>query len=363
MPILFGKNYSKKELLERVGDISQIGGARHFKLVGGRQDGVDVVEFRTGSGFRFLVVPGKGMDISTAECRGTPLAWRSPAGEVSPEYYTEPGLGFLRSFMGGLLTTCGLTYAGAPCVDEGEPLGLHGRIANTPASNICVDSGWEDDRYRMWVSGCLRECRVFGENLVLRRKVSAELGQNKLWIDDEVTNEGSAVTPHMILYHINGGFPVVSEGSTLISATKQAIPRDKNAETDKEHFYLNEAPVPGYPERCYYHEMISAPDGFVYAGLVNKALPDGRPIGFYVKYRKEELPEFIQWKMNGVQEYVVGMEPANCRVEGRDKERKRGTLQFLKPGEKREYHLEIGVLSTTEEVTLFENTVKSAAAK
>jgi hypothetical protein len=38
------------------------------------------------------------------------------------------------------------------------------------------------------------------------------------------------------------------------------------------------------------------------------------------------------------------LEPANCLVEGRDKDRQRGLLQFLEPGESREYLLEIGVL-------------------
>ena len=38
------------------------------------------------------------------------------------------------------------------------------------------------------------------------------------------------------------------------------------------------------------------------------------------------------------------LEPANCLVEGRDKDRQRGLLQFLEPGESREYMLEIGVL-------------------
>ena len=40
--------------------------------------------------------------------------------------------------------------------------------------------------------------------------------------------------------------------------------------------------------------------------------------------------------------YVLGVEPANCHVEGRVKERERGTLQVLAPGENRIYHMEIG---------------------
>jgi hypothetical protein len=64
----------------------------------------------------------------------------------------------------------------------------------------------------------------------------------------------------------------------------------------------------------------------------------------YVRYRRAELPRFIEWKMMGEGTYAVGMEPANGLVLGRDKEKGWGTLQYLKPQETREFHIEIGVL-------------------
>jgi len=358
MPRLYGKNYTKDELLDRVGDISQVAGARQIKLAGGMGDGVDAVEFKTGSGFYFLAVPGRGLDITFAEHNGRSLAWRSAAGETSPMFYEEPGIGWLRSFPGGLVTTCGMTYAGAMCEDGTDALGLHGRFSNTPASNVWVDGEWDGDDYKMWAVGKIRESRLFGENFLLKRKVSAVLGQSKFWIEDEVTNEGPRRMPHMLLYHINGGWPVVDAGSALVSPTLSATPRDADAETDKEHYYRNDPPTVGYLERCYYHDMAADSDGFVHAALINKNLPGGEQLGFYVKYNKNELPKFTQWKMNGTREYVVGMEPANCWVEGRAKERERGTLQFLKPGETRKYGIEIGVLTTPDEVAEFEELVR-----
>lgn len=359
MPKLFGKNYTKSEVLERVGDISQVGGATPVRLTNGPHAGVDAVEFRTGSGFYFLAVPGRGLDITIAEHEGRSIAWRSAAGEMHGAFAEEPGLGWLRNFPGGLVTTCGLTYAGAPCEDGADKLGLHGRFSSTPASNVWVDGEWEGDEYRMWAVGKVRESRLFGENFLLKRRVSALLGQNKFWIDDEVTNEGPSRQPHMILYHINGGWPAVDGGSLLISPTKSAVPRDADAETDKEHYYRMDPPTPGFKERCYYHDMATDKDGFVWAALVNKNMPDGDHFGFYVKYNKNELPQFTQWKMNGTREYVVGLEPANCKVEGRPKDRERGILQFLKPGETREYHLEIGVLTSIDEVKEIEDKVAS----
>ena len=105
--------------------------------------------------------------------------------------------------------------------------------------------------------------------------------------------------------------------------------------------------------------MATDTDGFVYAALINKNMPDGGQFGFYVKYNKSELPEFTQWKMNGTREYVVGMEPANCRVEGRDKERERGHAAVpeagrdtrVPPGDRRALD--------ADEVTQFEELVES----
>lgn len=361
MALLYGKKYTKQELLDRVGDISQIGGARQIKLAGGTYEGVEAVEFRTGSGLCFLAVPGRGLDITLAEHNGRPFAWRSAAGEVTPALFEEPGIGWLRNFPGGLVTTCGLTYAGATCEDNGEKLGLHGRFSNTAASNVWVDGEWDGDEYRMWAIGKVRESRLFGENLLLQRKISATLGENSFTIEDIVTNEGSRRVPHMILYHINGGWPAVEAGSFFVAPTRSATPRDVDAEMDKEHYYLNDPPTADFKERCYYHDMAADKDGFTYAGLVNKNMPGGEQFGFCVKYNVNELPTFTQWKMNGTREYVVGLEPANCRVEGRAKERERGTLQFLKVGETRSYRLEVTVLTNAEEVGQFEELVRSLA--
>ncbi|HGE70147.1 TPA: DUF4432 family protein, partial [Candidatus Poribacteria bacterium] len=303
-----------------------------------------------GSGFSFTVTPDRGMDITYAEYNGQPLCWRSATGDVHPAFYEPEGLGWLRSFYGGLVTTCGMTYAGAPCVDEGKELGLHGRISNTPAKNVWIDGEWQGDNYVIWIQGKVREASVFGENIQLTRKIWANLGESRFFIHDIVENLSFDPIPHMYLYHINGGFPAVDANSMLISTSKSATPRDDEAKIGKERYYIFEPPTAGFKEKVYYHDMAVDKDGYAYSALVNKDFNNGQGFGFYVKYLKSQLPRFIEWKMNGEGTYVVGMEPANCLVEGRDKERQRGTLQFLQSGEKREYLLEIGVLPTIKEI-------------
>jgi len=137
---LFGKEWTREEILQRVGDISQIAGARSVVLNDGPAKGVAAIEVRTGTGFAFTIVPDRGMDISTAEHCGRSLCWRSATEETSAAFYHPQELEWLRTFYGGLVVTCGLTYAGAPCEDEDEKLGLHGRVSNTPARRVSINS-------------------------------------------------------------------------------------------------------------------------------------------------------------------------------------------------------------------------------
>ncbi|MFO7948286.1 MAG: DUF4432 family protein, partial [Armatimonadota bacterium] len=58
----------------------------------------------------------------------------------------------------------------------------------------------------------------------------------------------------------------------------------------------------------------------------------------------------IQWKMPAEGTYVTGLEPANCLVEGRTKDREEGRLVTLEPGESAEYSLEVGVLADNDEI-------------
>src|SRR5258705_13654089 len=83
----------------------------------------------------------------------------------------------LRSFFGGLLTTCGLTQVGQPCVDGDEQLGLHGRIGNTPAEDVWAHAEWQGEDYGLSAGGTMRETRVYGEDLPLSRRIRVRLGE------------------------------------------------------------------------------------------------------------------------------------------------------------------------------------------
>jgi hypothetical protein len=339
MAKLFGREWTKPELLARVGDISQIGGARPIRYAEGPEDGVPAVLVRTGGGLSFTVLPGRGMDLGEAHYNGASLCWRSPTGEQHAAFYEAPGQGWLRGFYGGLMVTCGLTTAGWPSNDEGQELGLHGRAAYLPARNVHVDGEWQGDDYVMWVQGRVREAVPYGENVQLTRRVWARLGENRLFVDDVVENLAPEPTPHMIAYHVNPGFPILDEGSELLFSKRNVTPVLEGYAPGLPEHARFPAPTPGWTAEVYHHE-VAGPEALT--ALVNRRLG----LGLYVKQRADELPWMWQWKQTGPGLYVVGMEPANCQGSGRANERARGALQILQPGERREYHLEIGVLPT-----------------
>jgi galactose mutarotase-like enzyme len=340
MAMLFGQQYTRQELLRYVGDVSQVGGVELKTMHNGPERGVRAADFYTGSGLRFSVLIDRGMDIGPAEWRGRPLAWRSPVGAVHPAYYEPIGLGWLRSFAGGLMVGCGLDNVGLPCTDAGEELSLHGRLSHIPAELISCSGDWRGDEYEMWVEGQVRHYQVFGANLVLRRRISTTLGSDVLSIVDTIANAGTEDTPFQILYHCNFGYPVVSAETELWLDAVHSVPRDRVAAAGFAQHTRCQPPTPGYAEQVFYHHPRADGAGYALAALVNPALH----FGAYVRFRMAELPHLVQWKMMGEGTYVVGLEPANCWVQGRAHDRQQGVLQFLAPGEHISTHLQIGVL-------------------
>lgn len=354
MAKIFGKEFTKTELLQRVGNMSQLAGIRQAELTNGNEKGVKTLEFFTGTGFQFSVIADRAMDILNGSFQGNSLSWHTPNGAVAPAFYDRHDIGWLWNYAGGLMVTCGLTQVGQADEDEGEELGLHGRVSNIPAKNVCTGAEWEGDEYVIWATGEMREARLFGPNLVLKRSIYTKLGKNAVWIEDEVENQGYEESPLMVLYHCNMGFPVVDDGSELLAVINNMEPRDDDAADGADIFDTFEAPTANYTEQCFYIDHDKDVNDKVNVALVNRKFDNDKGIGVYLSYHKKEMPYYTQWKMMGKGEYVVGMEPGNCIPEGRTSARKRGALKTLQPGEKQKFHLEIGVLPSNNEIRTFE---------
>lgn len=343
MPYIDGQYFTKNEMMKRVGDISQIAGAKEYELSSGKARGIKAINIRNGSGLNFTVLADRGMDIAWADFKGVNLSFISKTRVVSPVFYEPEGIGFLRSFYGGLLTTCGLTYMGAACEDNGEKLGLHGRISNIPASDISVYQEWEDDDFVIKIRGKVTESKVFGENIVLTREISTRMGVNKIFIRDEIENCGFNAEPLMLLYHCNFGYPLVSKETELITSGGTVSCRDVDAEKGFSNYDKFEEPIHDYKEQVFYHDLKEDNESKVYAGLFNKNL-GSKGVGVKISFDKSELPYLVEWKQMGEGDYVVGIEPGTWVPEGRAEARRRGELIYINPGEIKKHSLEFSII-------------------
>ena len=334
---------------------------RLVTLGDGVERGVRVLEFRTGSGFAFDVLVDRALDIGRCEHAGRALGWTSAVGFAGPWYHEPDGLGFLRTFGGGLLTTCGLDHALFMAEDTAEQYhyppkpaesyGLHGRVSNRPARLTGYGELWNGDECALYAEGEVLQASVFGEQLLLRRRIEATVGESRLRIADEVVNVGHDPTPHMLLYHVNVGWPVLGEGAELLVPATGVEPRGDHP---VEGYRVMHAPQPGYVEQVFEHELAAEPDGRVPVALANRALG----LGAYEVFRRDQLPHHFVWRMLGEGTYVVGIEPSTNRTAGRIDARVRGELIELAPGESRPYELELGALVGSDDIDRFARRVE-----
>ena len=83
---LYGATYDRIQLLRHVGDVSQIAHAKMYQLTDGNEKGVDAIDFRTGSGLNFTVLPSRGLDYLLRRISGnsTLLAFKYRRCESRP---------------------------------------------------------------------------------------------------------------------------------------------------------------------------------------------------------------------------------------------------------------------------------------
>lgn len=316
-----------------IGHDSQTGGIEEHRLVGGKGDGMRLLEVNNGKGLELTLCPDRAGDISRLRFRGINMSYMSPCGYVAPAYYERTGSNWLNSFTAGYLTTCGLSAVGSPCTDEGEELPLHGTIANQPGEYTY----WEETALEWLIHVLVKDETIFGRKLRLHRTVKVSKTENTFWLCDTIENTGDQREPLEILYHMNMGYPLLDEDSVVEIPSSEVKPRDEHAAEDIANWMLMEKPQAGYQERCYYHTFA---DEHGRAGIFQPKLG----IGLEISFNAKELDGFVEWKMMGIRDYVLGLECGNCYPDGRDVMRKNGMLKFLEPGEKKTYEVQVTMI-------------------
>ena len=334
---------------DKVGNISQVGGIETAVLDHGISRGMRVAWINTGAGLRFKVLLDRAMDIADAAYNQYNLAWLNHAGFPQPQPFSDKGLDWLRTFGGGLVTTCGLSHVGGPEKDAFGDRGVHGNISNIPAEIVSVvQPDPANGNMNMSITGIIRESKIFGPALELRRTISATLGVPGFKIHDEISNRGNTPAPHMILYHCNFGWPLADKGSQLKWKGKM-LTRDGNDFHNGEAFKTCPDTLSnhnGNGEEVAVVDIEAIDNGQCICGLHNPALE----LAVAIQFNKQELPWMTNWQHWGKGEYVTGLEPGSHPPIGQSKARENGTLIFIAPGERIQYNLSFQAIQGNENI-------------
>lgn len=329
----------------KISNHQQLGGIETSILDNGNGKGVRIAWINTGTGLRFKVVLDRGMDIAEAFYNEYSLTWLSHTGIAPPDPTTVAGMNWLNTFGGGLLNTCGLTHIGGPENDSYGLRGLHDRISHCPAYiNSIVQPDLHARMFEMSMTGRMMQSVVFGHHLELKRTISVELGVPKIKIHDEVTNNGNQAAPHMLLYHINFGWPLIDEGTMLIWEGK-CIPREVNDPVFQKtsNYKICKPPINehfGAGESVAFIDLVTDERGICQYEVFNPRLS----LLIRIRYKKEQLPWLTNWQHWGENEYVTALEPGTHPPIGQAAARKAGSLIFIQPEETRKYDLEMEII-------------------
>ncbi|MBE5782515.1 MAG: DUF4432 family protein [Clostridiales bacterium] len=319
-----------------LGHESQLHRVEEYRLMGGKGDGMRLLEIDNGCGLQMTLSLDRCCDISRLSYKGMNMGFFAPCGYVAPAYYN--GKDFLKAFTAGFLTTCGLEAVGGPCVDAGEELPQHGSISFMPASRYW----WEMNEEEIRIHAVMEDAWIFARKLTMERTVIVSLKKGSFQIVDDIRNDGDKEEPLEILYHMNMGYPLLDEDSVLsIANDGKVTARSQNARDHIDTWNQIEKPQPQYQERCYYHAMPKEGKAALWQPKHKK--------GILLTWDKDNLDCFTQWKMMGIRDYVLGLEPGNCYPNGRKEMREKGILKFIQPGQTVRYALQIDCITNWEE--------------
>jgi hypothetical protein len=332
-------------------------------LVGGRQEGVEVIDVDNGT-MKFTVVPTRGFSVWSLSARDLRFGWDSPVKEiVHPQFVnlsSRGGLGWLDGF-GGWMVRCGLESNGAPGLDGNQFLNLHGRIDYLPASYVEV-------RYeatpvpRIVLRGIVDESLMFGPHLRLTTEISTFVGSREVQFNDIVTNLADSPQEMELLYHVNFGPPLIGAGAEFVAPVKSVSPRDARAAEDDMNLWSKyQGPQSAdYTEQVYLMELQSDRAGMTEVLLKS---PDGTR-GAFMRFSINELPYFTLWKNEAPSStgYVTGLEPATNFPYPRADERAAGRVPKLQGGQSYRSHITVNALASITEVHSAESRIKKLQA-
>ena len=334
-----------RKLMKYCGSLQQLVYARPVAYKEGRAEHMNAIEAKCGDLF-FHSAADKALDITDLTYKGMNMTFLAKPGLEGRNQYDTNGQEAQRSIMGGLFFTCGLENICAPCTIDGKDYPMHGRMRTTPAEHVCTDVLTDGDEVRLVISGEMREAELFGENLVLRRKIESVLGENSITVTDEIENQAFRPEPLMLLYHCNMGYPFLDENCRLYVPSVKVTGREEFSEEHVDGWDRIDSPKDNEPEYVFIHEMKTDENLDTMVLVANHE----QNIGLVIEFNQKNLPYFMEWKSMASGDYVLGLEPSNSSVYGKPYHVEHDSVHYLQPFEKETNVLKFSVVEGKEKL-------------
>lgn len=297
------------------GSRSQLAGIEQAVCVGGRSEGVRLIDMHNSAGLDLTLTPDRCLDLYRLVYKGVNVAFHSKNPLQVPPTDSLLEEVFFEQWPAGMLTTCGLSNFGSASEtgSEGsrERHPLHGRIGLLAADITRIEDSWESDS--LVVEGAVRETRLYGRELELRRKVEVPVSAARIRVVDRVMNYRSQKEGVMLLYHLNFGYPFLDE--TTLFYTNMTDQKVLEQETYATGLSRYSRPKKGADANVL---------------LVNAGLE----LAVQITWGCAQLPHFYRWRHMVSGDWVVGIEPATAgTLDGRERAETTADLVYILPSE------------------------------
>ncbi len=313
------------------------------------QSGVEALQFENPFGY-LVLLPYQGQQIWDAVFQGRSLKMRN---FFDAPVYTNDLLGSYGAF----LYHCGARRTGTPGPKDDHP--LHGELPGAFYDDAWLEFGTDKDgRLYVALTGMYRYVQAFGDKYTAKPTVRIYEDDFVLGVNIQIYNQASKPMDMMYLCHINF-FP--GENAEIIQATgwtpedmvvRSSIPshvkptpeflntlEELKRNPEKTRFLK---PEDSYdPEVVFFVKNLKTDtDGFTH--MLQKHC-DGT--ADYVSYRPSDLDHTIRWILIHEDQKVNGMAlPATSGPEGYIREKEKGNVKVIQPGETKEFEVRVGAV-------------------
>jgi len=319
-------------------------------LHGGKQEGSKILVITSQDGLTITLSPTRGMNLLHIEGFGSKMGWDSPVKEVvNPGFInleSRNGVGWLEGF-NEMMVRCGYEWTGHPVTANGQIYTLHGKVGNTPASQVEVEVA-DAAPHEIRIRGLVKESTFKKADLQTMTELRYVPGSNSFSLHDVLTNHADYPHDYQIIYHSNFGMPILEEGARFLAPISSISPFNDYAKDGLKTWQTFAGPTKNFDEMVFNIQPLAGEDHQTLAAVVNKAGDNGASIQFDTR----QLPVLTLWKNTDTvkQGYVTGIEPGTSYAYPVTIEREQKRVKQLQPGASTQFDLTYTLLHSSEQV-------------